>query len=93
MLAAGGAIVNTASVAAFRARPGFAAYTASKAAVAMLTRQAALEYADDGIRVNAVAPGLIDTPLIGISPPRSGRKRRRGSRWAGSALRRRSPHW
>jgi NAD(P)-dependent dehydrogenase (short-subunit alcohol dehydrogenase family) len=69
MLAAGGAIVNTGSVAAFRARPGFAAYTASKAAVAMLTRQAALEYADDGIRVNAVAPGLIDTPLIGDLTP------------------------
>jgi len=63
MLATGGAIVNTASVAAFQARPGFAAYTASKAAVAMLTRQAALEYAGDGIRVNGVAPGLIDTQL------------------------------
>jgi len=69
MLATGGAIVNTASVAAFRARPGFAAYTTSKAAVAMLTRQAALEYADDGIRVNGVAPGLIDTPLVGDLTP------------------------
>ena len=69
MLGAGGAIVNTASVAAFRARPGFAAYTTSKAAVAMLTRQAALEYAADGIRVNAVAPGLIDTPLVEDLPP------------------------
>jgi meso-butanediol dehydrogenase / (S,S)-butanediol dehydrogenase / diacetyl reductase len=63
MLATGGAIVNTASVAAFRARPGFAAYTTSKTGVAMLTRQAALEYADDGIRVNGVAPGLIDTQM------------------------------
>ena len=69
MLTTGGAIVNTASVAAFRSRPGFAAYTASKAAVAMLTRQAALEYADDGIRVNGVAPGLIDTPLVQDLPP------------------------
>jgi meso-butanediol dehydrogenase / (S,S)-butanediol dehydrogenase / diacetyl reductase len=69
MLDAGGAIVNTASVAAFRARPGSAAYTTSKAAVAMLTRQAALEYADDGIRVNGVAPGLIDTPLVEDLPP------------------------
>ncbi|GHE79916.1 short-chain dehydrogenase [Amycolatopsis deserti] len=69
MLAGGGAVVNTASVGAVRARPGFAAYTASKAAVAMLTRQAALEYAGDGIRVNAVAPGLIDTPLAGDLTP------------------------
>ncbi|MEU0515238.1 MULTISPECIES: SDR family NAD(P)-dependent oxidoreductase [Amycolatopsis] len=69
MLAGGGAVVNTASVGAVRARPGFAAYTASKAAVSMLTRQAALEYAGDGIRVNAVAPGLIDTPLAGDLTP------------------------
>jgi NAD(P)-dependent dehydrogenase (short-subunit alcohol dehydrogenase family) len=55
--------------AAFRSRPGFAAYTTSKAAVAMLTRQAALGYADDGIRVNAVTPGLIDTPLLGDLTP------------------------
>lgn len=59
----GGAAVNTASIGAFRARPGFSAYTASKAALTMLTRQAALEYAADGIRVNAIAPGLIETPL------------------------------
>jgi meso-butanediol dehydrogenase / (S,S)-butanediol dehydrogenase / diacetyl reductase len=69
MLTGGGAIVNTASVGAFRARPGFSAYTASKAALAMLTRQAALEYTRDGIRVNGIAPGLIDTPLIGDLPP------------------------
>jgi meso-butanediol dehydrogenase/(S,S)-butanediol dehydrogenase/diacetyl reductase len=69
MLTGGGAIVNTASVGAFRARPGFSAYTASKAALAMLTRQAALEYARDGIRVNGIAPGLIDTPLVGDLPP------------------------
>ncbi|GAA5040575.1 SDR family oxidoreductase [Thermocatellispora tengchongensis] len=64
MLDQGGAIVNTASIGAFRARPGFGAYTASKAALVMLTRQAALEYAGDGIRVNGVAPGLIETALV-----------------------------
>jgi NAD(P)-dependent dehydrogenase (short-subunit alcohol dehydrogenase family) len=75
--------------AAFRSRPGFAAYTTSKAAVAMLTRQAALGYADDGIRVNAVTPGLIDTPLLGDLTPRFGRRRRHVPHRAGSALRRR----
>lgn len=64
MLGAGGAIVNITSLGAFSARPGFCAYTASKAALTLLTRQAALEYAADGIRVNAVAPGLIETTLL-----------------------------
>jgi meso-butanediol dehydrogenase / (S,S)-butanediol dehydrogenase / diacetyl reductase len=69
MLTGGGAIVNTASIGAFQARPGFSAYTASKAALTMLTRQAALEYAGDGIRVNGIAPGLIDTALVGDLTP------------------------
>lgn len=56
----GGAIVNVASVHAFVALRGAAAYTASKAALAMLTRQAAVELGERGIRVNAVAPGAID---------------------------------
>lgn len=73
----------------FPVTPGFAAYTTSKAAVAMLTRQAALGYADDGIRVNAVTPGLIDTPLLGDLTPRFGRRRRHVPHRAGSALRRR----
>ncbi|MBO0880240.1 MAG: SDR family oxidoreductase [Mycobacterium sp.] len=64
MLAGGGAIVNITSIGAFSTRPGFCAYTASKAALTMLTQQAAAEYAADRIRVNAVAPGLIATSLL-----------------------------
>jgi NAD(P)-dependent dehydrogenase (short-subunit alcohol dehydrogenase family) len=64
----GGAIVNTASVAGFRATPGFSAYTVAKAGVMMLARQAGAEYASNGIRVNAICPGSIDTPIqAGIS--------------------------
>jgi NAD(P)-dependent dehydrogenase (short-subunit alcohol dehydrogenase family) len=57
---AGGSIINVASVHAFVALRGAAAYTASKAALAMLTRQSAVELGERGIRVNAVAPGAID---------------------------------
>ena len=53
-----GAIVNFASVAALLARPTMAAYSASKAGVAALTRSLALELREHGVRVNAVAPGL-----------------------------------
>lgn len=59
-----GAIVNIASVNAFQAVPGQVHYVASKAAVAMLTKAAALEGAPAGIRVNAVAPGPVRTPMI-----------------------------
>ncbi len=59
----GGAIVNTASVAAFGGGAGPQAYSAAKAAVLNLTRVAAEELAGDRIRVNSVCPGLIVTPL------------------------------
>jgi 3-oxoacyl-[acyl-carrier protein] reductase len=60
---AGSAIVTISSVNATIAVPGQAHYVASKGAVASLTRAAALEAAPDGIRVNAVAPGPIRTPM------------------------------
>lgn len=62
----GTAIVNTASAAAVTAVPGKAAYVASKHAIAGLTRAVALDLAGDGIRVNAVCPGLTDTPMVGM---------------------------
>lgn len=60
----GGIIVNMSSIAAFVSGPGSGAYAASKAAVNMLTKSLALEVVADGIRVNSVHPGLIDTSMI-----------------------------
>jgi 3-oxoacyl-[acyl-carrier protein] reductase len=58
----GGAIINITSIEAHRAGPGFAIYSAMKAAVANLTKSLALELADRRIRVNCVAPDMIPTP-------------------------------
>lgn len=58
-----GVIVNTASAAAFVGAPGTTPYTASKHAILGLTRTVALELATTGVRVNAVAPGTVETPL------------------------------
>ncbi|BBF99055.1 MULTISPECIES: SDR family NAD(P)-dependent oxidoreductase [Pseudonocardia] len=65
----GGAILNTSSVAGRCASPGIAAYAASKAAVESLTRTAALELRADGIRVNAIVPGLVRTRAAEASAP------------------------
>lgn len=59
-----GVIINTASVFGFLASPGTFAYHATKGAVIMMSKSAALELAEYGIRVVAVAPGAVDTPII-----------------------------
>lgn len=58
-----GTIINTASIASLVAGGGGAAYTAAKHALAGYTKQLALDYAKDGIHVNAIAPGAIQTPM------------------------------
>lgn len=62
-----GAIVNTASIAGQMGTPGSAAYSASKHGVIGLTRTAALEYAKHGVRINALCPGYVTTPMTGGS--------------------------
>jgi NAD(P)-dependent dehydrogenase (short-subunit alcohol dehydrogenase family) len=60
----GGVIINTASVQGLQSQKSAAAYAASKGGVLSLTRQLALEYAQDNIRVLSIAPGTFDTPLL-----------------------------
>lgn len=64
MLDHGGAIVNTVSTAGIIGQPYSAAYSASKGGVKMLTKSLAVEYMSRGVRVNGVAPGGVDTPII-----------------------------
>lgn len=63
-LAGGGTIVNLASISGLIGQAGFVAYQASKGAVRQLTRAAAMQYAAEGIRVNAVCPGVIKTAML-----------------------------
>jgi NAD(P)-dependent dehydrogenase (short-subunit alcohol dehydrogenase family) len=59
-----GSVINIASVAGLAALPGLSGYAASKAGVMALTRAAAVEYGPMGVRVNAICPGRIDTPMM-----------------------------
>jgi NAD(P)-dependent dehydrogenase (short-subunit alcohol dehydrogenase family) len=69
----GGAIVNIASTNSFRPQPHQSAYTASKHGVLGITKSAAIDYARDGIRINAICPGAIDTPMLRAAIDRRGR--------------------
>ena len=64
LLEKGGAVVNIASDQALIGKKASAAYGASKAALAQMTRAAALDYAGQGVRFNAIAPGSTDTPML-----------------------------
>ena len=66
-----GVIVNTASIAAFEGRVGQAAYSASKAAIIGMTLPIAREFAEYGIRVMTISPGLFDTPLAASVPKKA----------------------
>lgn len=64
-----GAIVNVSSICGLRPQAASPAYVASKTAVIGLTKSASLDYAGRGIRVNCVAPGVIDTPMVASAVP------------------------
>ncbi len=63
-----GVIINTASVAAFEGQVGQVSYAASKAGIVGMTLPAARDLSKNGIRVNAIAPGIIDTPMLALVP-------------------------
>ena len=63
LIESGGAIVNVSSATAFRGYAYMAAYTSSKAAIAHLTKSMAAEFIKTGVRINAIAPGQVNTPM------------------------------
>ncbi|AHC45646.1 MULTISPECIES: SDR family NAD(P)-dependent oxidoreductase [Pseudomonadota] len=64
LAAGGGAIVNTSSILGLVGTPGYVPYVTAKHAVSGLTKSAALQYSAQGVRINSVHPGYIDTPLL-----------------------------
>jgi NAD(P)-dependent dehydrogenase (short-subunit alcohol dehydrogenase family) len=66
-----GVIINTASVAAYEGQVGQAAYSASKAGIVGMTLPIAREFADSGIRVVTIAPGLFETPMFAALPEKA----------------------
>lgn len=76
LLDGGGAIVNVASSAGVMGQPYSAAYCASKGGVVQLTRSLAVEYLERGVRVNAVAPGGVETPIMATFMPPEDASRR-----------------
>ncbi|MGI8925085.1 MAG: SDR family NAD(P)-dependent oxidoreductase [Tepidiformaceae bacterium] len=60
----GGSIINTASAVGLVGWPGAAAYSASKGGVVIITKTAAIEYASRNVRVNAICPGIVHTPMV-----------------------------
>ena len=85
----GGSIVNVSSVQAFASQKGVAAYTASKGGVNALTRAMALDHAHENIRVNAVCPASVDTPMLRWSADlfRGRRQSKRPSKASGRCTR------
>jgi NAD(P)-dependent dehydrogenase (short-subunit alcohol dehydrogenase family) len=84
----GGAIVNVASsVGAHATVPGLGAYAASKSAVSALTRTAAKEVIADGIRVNALGPGPVDTPMSRLPGESDDERDARLASWASASQR------
>lgn len=65
LIASKGSVVNAASTSSFFGHPWMAAYAASKGAIAALTQTLAVEYCKDGVRVNAVAPGSVESGITG----------------------------
>lgn len=84
--AGGGSIINTGSIAGFTSFRGTPAYTAAKAGVVALTKVAGLQWAKHKIRVNAICPGPVFTPMAeGIHRRMTGRQLRPGSKMPGTA--------
>ena len=85
----GGSIVNTSSTVGLKGYPAFSLYSGTKHAITGMTKSAALDYVKRGIRVNAVAPGPIETPML-AKDSKTTRTPPPLSRWGGLASPKRS---